>query len=159
MQTFGHFTIPPYAVDPSGTGPLFTAGSFVSIPMPAGILTFFPLMKMSRCECTWYSRCSFTSGTSPALRVSAIGSFGAGHGAAPVFGTGAGWTARASEAASAVTMPPSLARIGSTTKEGKRGDDRDQSTARTTGRRRREAIRPPLVVRPGRAEPDPGRGR
>ena len=90
MQTFGHFTIPPYAIDPSGICPLCTAGSFVSIPMPAGIFTCFPLMKMSRCEWTWYARCSFTSGTSPALRVSAIGSLGAGHGAAPVFGTGAG---------------------------------------------------------------------
>ena len=38
-----------------------------------------PSTKTSRCECTWYCRCSFTSGTRPARRASFIGSFGAGH--------------------------------------------------------------------------------
>ena len=39
------------------------------------------------------------------------------------------------------------------------GDRRGHRAARRADRRGREALRPPLVVRPGRDQPDPGRGR
>src|SRR5215217_6514386 len=57
--------IPPYAGWPSMV-PLWTAGSVVTIPMPAGTVWRRPLTKTSRCACTWYWRPSAVSGTRPA---------------------------------------------------------------------------------------------
>ncbi len=42
---------------------------------------------------------------------------------------------------------------------GPRGDDRDELRARRADQGRREALRPPLLVGAGRAQPDPGRRR
>src|SRR5262245_24550635 len=61
----------------------------MSIPIPAGTVTGFPLTNTKRRECTWRNTNSCVSGVSPAMRVSAIGFGGAGHGAAPVAGVGA----------------------------------------------------------------------
>src|SRR3954471_23018574 len=61
------------------SGNLCTPGLVVSMPRPAGTVTFWPFTNTSRCAWTWNCSCSAFSGTSPAARVRAIGSDGAGH--------------------------------------------------------------------------------
>src|SRR5512133_1754598 len=60
--------------------PMWTAGSLVTIPMPAGTVWWRPLMKTSRCACTWYWRLSAVSGTSPAAVASSTTRSGGGAG-------------------------------------------------------------------------------
>ncbi len=48
MQTLGQSAMPPYAFDPSGAVKRWTAGSRMSIPIPAGTVTCVPLTYTSR---------------------------------------------------------------------------------------------------------------
>src|SRR5262252_6296201 len=61
--------------------PVWTAGLVVTIPIPAGTVWCRPLMKTSRCACTWYWRLSAVSGTRPAAVASSTtrSACGAGH--------------------------------------------------------------------------------
>src|SRR4051794_16388908 len=70
---------PPQPAAPGMFGKSWTPGLVVSMPSPAGTVTFWPFTNTSRCEWTWNVRRSAVSGTSPAARARAIGSGGAGH--------------------------------------------------------------------------------
>src|SRR5439155_19281175 len=74
--------MPPYPVAPlplGSSGNSCTPGLVVSMPSPAGTVTFWPFTNTSRWAWTWKVRRSAVSGTSPAARARAIGSGGAGH--------------------------------------------------------------------------------
>ena len=58
---------------------LFTAGSSILIPTPAGTVKATPSTKTSRWAWTWCWSVSWVSGTSPAATVRAMGSGGAGQ--------------------------------------------------------------------------------
>ena len=92
-----------------------TAGSLISIPMPAGTVTA-PVdedvevcVHMQEDELVWL-------GVSPARTASSIGSAGAGHGAAPLAGVGAGGAAVV--VAVLVPLPPPQPAARSRTRNG-----------------------------------------
>ena len=62
------------------------------------------------------------------------------------------------EIAIVIGTPPDRDPLDFSAVSSDRGDPRDQQRARPAGRRRRQAVRPPLLVGAGRAQPDP-RGR
>src|SRR3954462_725282 len=106
--------------------------------MPAGTLTGAPLTKTSRCACTCRKTNSCVSGVSPARTVSFIGSAGAGHGAAPLAGVGAGGAAVV-VAVLGPPLPPPAAR-SSTRKGTQRLIRGTLSTVRWTGPTRRSEM-------------------
>src|SRR3954452_8894771 len=83
MHGSRHRSMPPYAAEPSGVSVnRFTSGSSMLMPIPAGTVIGLPSRKTSRCACTWYANCSFTSDFNPAATVRLSGSDGAGQRAA-----------------------------------------------------------------------------
>src|SRR5262245_7538841 len=107
MHGSWHSSMPPY-VSPASDGVVFTPGSVISMPMPAGIVTGSPFTNTSRWawRCTWRNSCVF--GVSPASLVRYSGSEGAGHGTAPVAGSGA-------PGASSASTPPHPTRTSAAT--------------------------------------------
>src|SRR5689334_13101619 len=62
----------------------------MSMPMPPGTVTAWPLTNTSRWACTWKVSDSAVSGASPACVARSMAFGGAGHGAAPCAGWAAG---------------------------------------------------------------------
>src|SRR4051794_14945228 len=78
MHGTAHIVMPPYPI-PRGSLNVFTSGSLVLIPMPAGTTTGVPSTNTSRWVWTWFVPYSLGPGCRPAATVRASGSGGAAH--------------------------------------------------------------------------------